>query len=45
MNNQDLKKRQLVIADEDDDPREMLSFLLHEEGWDVIEAKDAKEAL
>ncbi|WP_413174864.1 response regulator [Anabaena azotica] len=45
MNNQDLKKRQVVIADDDDDSREMLSFLLHEEGWDVIEAKDGKEAL
>jgi two-component system response regulator (stage 0 sporulation protein F) len=44
MNNQDLKKRQVLIAD-DDDTREMLSFLLHEEGWDVIEAKDGKEAL
>ncbi|ADI64541.1 response regulator receiver domain-containing protein ['Nostoc azollae' 0708] len=30
MNNQDFKKRQLVIADDDDDTREMLSFLLHE---------------
>jgi two-component system response regulator (stage 0 sporulation protein F) len=45
MNNQDLKKRQVVIADDDDDSREMLSFLLHEEGWDVIEAKDGKEAV
>ncbi len=43
MNNQDLKKSQVVIAD--DDSREILSFLLHEEGWDVIEAKDGKEAL
>ncbi|WP_016953248.1 response regulator [Anabaena sp. PCC 7108] len=45
MNNENLKKRKVLIADDDEDCREMLSFLLHEEGWDVREAKDGKEAL
>jgi two-component system response regulator (stage 0 sporulation protein F) len=45
MNNDDLGKRKVLIADDDDDSREMLSVLLSFEGWEVEEAKDGKEAL
>ncbi|AFZ59209.1 response regulator [Anabaena cylindrica FACHB-243] len=45
MNTENLEKRKVLIADDDEDCREMLSFLLDGEGWDVIEAKDGQEAL
>ncbi|WP_071191387.1 response regulator [Trichormus sp. NMC-1] len=45
MNNENLKKRKVLIADDDQDCREMLSLLLDQEGWDVRAAKDGKEAL
>jgi two-component system, response regulator, stage 0 sporulation protein F len=45
MNNENLKKRKVLIAEDDEDCRVMLSFLLDQEGWDVREAKDGKEAL
>lgn len=38
-------KRKVLIADDDDDSREMLAFLLRDEGWEVKEARDGKEAL
>lgn len=37
--------RTILIADDDDDTRQMLSFLLEQEGWHVSEACDGKEAL
>lgn len=40
-----LKTRKVLIADDDDDSRLMLSFILEQEGWDVSEARDGKEAL
>ncbi|HLO84735.1 MAG TPA: response regulator [Nostocaceae cyanobacterium] len=45
MNNQNLDKRTVLIADDDDDSREMLAFLLEQEGWVVKEAKDGQEAI
>jgi two-component system, response regulator, stage 0 sporulation protein F len=45
MNNQDLERGKVLIADDDDDSRIMLSFILQEEGWDVSEACNGKEAL
>ncbi|BAY32609.1 response regulator receiver domain protein [Nostoc carneum NIES-2107] len=45
MSLQSLAKRKLVIADDDSDSRTMLAFLLEQEGWEVREAKDGKEAL
>jgi two-component system response regulator (stage 0 sporulation protein F) len=45
MMNKNLNNRKIVIADDDDDSREMLAFLLEEEGWEVKQAKDGKEAL
>ncbi|QIR39971.1 response regulator [Tolypothrix sp. PCC 7910] len=45
MSLQILAKRKLVIADDDTDSRTMLAFLLEQEGWEVREAKDGKEAL
>ncbi|BAY98317.1 response regulator receiver domain protein [Tolypothrix tenuis PCC 7101] len=45
MSLQSLAKRKLVIADDDSDSRTMLAFLLEQEGWEVMEAKDGKEAL
>ncbi|MBD2204450.1 response regulator [Calothrix sp. FACHB-1219] len=38
-------KRKVLIADDDDDSRKMLAFLLEDEGWEVQEARDGKEAL
>lgn len=38
-------KRKVLIADDDDDSRKMLAFLLEDEGWEVKEARDGKEAL
>jgi two-component system, response regulator, stage 0 sporulation protein F len=45
MINDYLSKGKVLIADDDDDSREMLSMLLNFEGWEVEEAKDGKEAL
>ncbi len=45
MNHENLGKGTVLIADDDDDSRELLSFLLMEEGWQVREARDGKEAL
>lgn len=45
MKSQNLGKRQVLIADDDDDSRAMLAFLLEEEGWNVREARDGLEAL
>lgn len=45
MNNQNTGKRTVLVADDDDDSRAMLSFLLEEEGWEVKEAKNGKEAI
>ncbi|BAY61513.1 two-component response regulator [Calothrix brevissima NIES-22] len=38
-------QRKVLIADDDDDSRKMLAFLLEDEGWEVKEARDGKEAL
>ncbi|GAB1539684.1 hypothetical protein NUACC21_23510 [Scytonema sp. NUACC21] len=45
MNNKNTAKGKVLIADDDDDSRVMLAFLLEEEGWEVNEAKNGKEAL
>ncbi|BCL39255.1 response regulator [Nostoc sp. MS1] len=45
MNNQNLGKGKVLIADDDDDSRIMLSFVLAEEGWEVYEACNGKEAV
>jgi len=45
MNNQNLARGKVLIADDDDDSRIMLSFILQEEGWEVSEACNGKEAL
>ena len=45
MNEQNLTRGKVLIADDDDDSRIMLSFLLEDEGWEVAEARDGKEAL
>lgn len=37
--------RKILIADDDEDSRILLSFVLEQEGWDVSEARDGKEAL
>ncbi len=45
MNTQNLGRGKVLIADDDDDSRIMLSFILQEEGWQVYEACNGKEAL
>ncbi|MBD2436604.1 response regulator [Nostoc sp. FACHB-110] len=45
MNNQNIEKRKVLIADDDDDSRAMLTFLLEAEGWEVQEARNGKEAI
>jgi two-component system response regulator (stage 0 sporulation protein F) len=37
--------RRVLIADDDDDVRDMLATFLGDEGWEVVEAKDGQEAL
>ncbi|MFB2917650.1 MULTISPECIES: response regulator [Aerosakkonema] len=37
--------RKVLIADDDDDSRTMLAFLLESEGWQIVEARNGKEAL
>lgn len=38
-------KRKVLIADDDEDSRIMLAFLLQDEGWQIAEARNGKEAL
>jgi two-component system response regulator (stage 0 sporulation protein F) len=45
MKSENLARRKVLIADDDDDSRTLLAFLLEEENWEVIEARDGKEAL
>lgn len=45
MNNQNIGRRKILIADDDGDSRAMLTFLLEAEGWEVKEAKNGKEAI
>lgn len=45
MNNKNIEKRKVVIADDDDDSRTMLAFILEDEGWEVKEAKNGTEAI
>lgn len=45
MTTEKVKTRKILIADDDDDSRIMLSFVLEQEGWEVSEARDGKEAL
>jgi two-component system response regulator (stage 0 sporulation protein F) len=45
MNNNSSARRKVLIADDDDDSREMLAFLLEDEGWEVTEVRDGREAL
>jgi two-component system response regulator (stage 0 sporulation protein F) len=45
MNNKNFDQRIVLIADDDDDSREMLAVLLEHEGWVVKEAKNGKEAI
>ncbi|MEC4818542.1 MAG: response regulator [Scytonema sp. PMC 1069.18] len=45
MNNKNTVKRKVLIADDDEDSRIMLTLLLEDEGWEVKEAKNGKEAL
>lgn len=40
-----LETRRILIADDDDDSRTMLSFILEQEGWAVLEARNGKEAV
>jgi len=45
MNTLNLGRGKVLIADDDEDSRMMLSFVLQEEGWEVYEACNGKEAL
>ncbi|BAY80144.1 two-component response regulator (plasmid) [Nostoc linckia NIES-25] len=45
MKTENLVKRRVLIADDDNDSRVLLAFLLEQEGWEVKQAKDGKEAL
>lgn len=45
MNDRNLAKGKVLIADDDDDTRAILAFLLVDEGWQVTEAQNGKEAL
>lgn len=38
-------KGKILIADDDDDNRILLSIFIQSEGWEVIEAQDGQEAL
>ncbi|MBD2360786.1 response regulator [Anabaena minutissima FACHB-250] len=45
MKSENLTRRKVLIADDDDDSRTLLAFLLEQENWEVIEARDGKEAI
>lgn len=45
MKNDNLPKGKVLIADDDEDSRIMLAFLLQDEGWLIAEASNGKEAL
>ncbi|MDZ8187631.1 MAG: response regulator [Nostoc sp. ChiSLP02] len=45
MTTQNLLRRTVLIADDDNDSRVLLAFLLEQEGWEVKQAKDGREAL
>ncbi len=45
MNQGNVEKGKVLIADDDDDGRSMLAFLLESEGWEIAEARDGKEAV
>ncbi len=45
MKNDNLPKGKVLIADDDEDSRLMLAFLLQDEGWQIAEASNGKEAL
>lgn len=45
MKTDNLVTRRVLIADDDNDSRVLLAFLLEQEGWEVKQAKDGKEAL
>jgi two-component system response regulator (stage 0 sporulation protein F) len=45
MQSENLSGRKVLIADDDDDSRTLLAFLLEQENWQVIEAHDGKEAV
>lgn len=45
MNNQNTRMRKVVIADDDIDSRTMLALILADEGWEVKEAQNGKEAI
>ncbi|UKO95987.1 response regulator [Nostoc sp. UHCC 0870] len=45
MQSKNLSGRKVLIADDDDDSRTLLGFLLEQENWEVIEARDGKEAV
>lgn len=40
-----LEMRKILIADDDEDSRVLLTFVLEQEGWDVAEARNGREAL
>lgn len=45
MNDNNRSGRKVLVADDDEDNRVMLTFILEEEGWQVTEASNGKEAL
>lgn len=45
MNDNNRGGRKVLVADDDEDNRVMLTFILEEEGWQVTEASNGQEAL
>lgn len=45
MHNDSSIKGRVLIADDDNDNRTLLAFILEAEGWKITEARDGKEAL
>ncbi|WP_066426610.1 response regulator [Anabaena sp. 4-3] len=45
MQSDNLVKPRILIADDEESHRTLLTLILEEEGWDVREAKNGKEAL
>lgn len=45
MTTEKLELRKILVADDDEDTRIMLRIVLEQEGWQVSEARDGKEAL